>query len=95
MATWIIHQMDTDSDGLVLRARYRVEGPDMQNYECHAAEQAFARGDTFIPYDQLTEVQIIGWIKDKLGTNAVAEIEQRVEKKLVYIPPLETSALPW
>ena len=95
MAKWIIHKMYADLDGIVLSVIYRVEGPDMQNYRCHAAEQIFSRGDTVIPYENLTEAHVIGWIKNKLGKDAVAEIEQRVEERLVRVPPLEEPALPW
>lgn len=79
--------MDTDNDGLVLRIRYRVEGPDMQNYKCHAAEQSLVRGDTFTPYEQLTETQVIGWIKTALGAKEVNRIETMVNERLIYYPP--------
>ena len=95
MAIWIIHQMDTNANGLVLRARYRVEGPDTQNYQCHAEEQAFEPSDSFTPYNELTEAQVVGWIKTLLGPEQVQEIERRVDEKLIYIPPFENPALPW
>jgi len=86
MAKWIIHQMDKAADGLVLRVRYRVEGPDTKFYQCHAAEQSLVRGDSVIPFDKLTEGVVVGWIKTVLGTKEVARIEAMVDERLVYIP---------
>jgi hypothetical protein len=35
----------------------------------------FARPDSLIPYEDLTEAQVVQWVKDELGANKVAEIE--------------------
>lgn len=34
--------------------------------------------ETFVPYEQLTEPQVIGWVKDVLGPTEVAKIENEV-----------------
>lgn len=94
MAKWIIHQMDKAADGLVLRVRYRVEGPDTKFYQCHAAEQSLERGDSVIPFDKLTEGVVVGWIKTILGTEEVTRIEAMVDEKLVYYPPSGVAASP-
>ena len=96
MAKWIIHQMDKAADGLVLRVRYRVEGPDQQFYQTHAAQQSLERGKEMIPFEKLTEAVVVGWVKAILGPEEVALIEAMVDERLVYIPPEGvTVAPPW
>ena len=95
-AKWIIHQMDTLNDGTVVAVRYRVEGPDMQNYQCYAEEMRFERSsEGFVPYNDLTEDTVLGWIRSRLGEPGVQYIEALVSEKLPYIPSLESPKLPW
>lgn len=51
----------------------------------------------FTPYDQLTEDQVIGWVKDALGQQQVNACEATVEKQLAdqKNPPVVTPPLPW
>jgi hypothetical protein len=54
-------------------------------------------GPTFIPYDQLTEPQVIGWVKDALGPLRVAAIEADLNFQILYMqqPPVTSPPLPW
>lgn len=54
-------------------------------------------GGTFIPYDQLTEAQVIGWVKEVLGPEQVAAIEADLNFQIVYMqqPPVISPPLPW
>lgn len=57
-----------------------------------------SEGD-FVPYDQLTEDQVIGWVKEELGAEYVATIEQNLDLNIEAQenpPPCPTPApLPW
>ena len=54
-------------------------------------------GATFIPYDQLTEAQVIGWVQDALGAEQVAAYEANVAQQIndQIDPPVVTPPLPW
>lgn len=54
-------------------------------------------GGNFIPYDQLTEAQVIGWVKEVLGPEQVAAIEADLNFQIVYMqqPPVISPPLPW
>lgn len=51
----------------------------------------------FTPYDQLTETQVIGWVKSALGPKVVAEYEDAVMSQIQEQknPPVVTPPLPW
>lgn len=53
----------------------------------------------FTPYDQLTQEQVIGWVKDGLGPDGVANYEANVQGQINSIlnPPVspQDTPLPW
>lgn len=54
-------------------------------------------GATFTPYADLTEAQVIGWVKDALGEEAVTGYEANVAEQIAnqINPPVVSPALPW
>ena len=52
---------------------------------------------TFTPYADLTEAQVIGWVKDALGEEQVASYEENVAAQIDALvnPPVVTPPLPW
>jgi hypothetical protein len=54
---------------------------------------------TFIPYDQLTEEVVIGWVQAALGADGIANYEANVQGQINSIlnPPVspQNTALPW
>lgn len=62
------------------------------------APPADANGN-FTPYDQLTQEQVIGWVKDGLGPQGVANYEANVQGQIDSIlnPPVspQDTPLPW
>lgn len=51
----------------------------------------------FIPFEELTEATVIGWVHDALGAEAVASNEAAITAQLEAIanPPVVTPPLPW
>jgi hypothetical protein len=51
----------------------------------------------YTPYADLTEAQVIGWVKDALGEEQVASYEENVANQIAALvnPPVVTPALPW
>lgn len=52
-------------------------------------------GSTFVPYDQLTQAQVLGWIWANGVDQAVTEaaVEQQIQNQIN--PPVVTPPLPW
>jgi len=52
---------------------------------------------TYVPYANLTEAQVIGWVKDALGEEQVAAYEANVAEQIAnqINPPVVSPALPW
>lgn len=51
----------------------------------------------YTPYADLTEAQVIGWVKDALGEEQVASYEENVANQIAALvnPPVVTPPLPW
>lgn len=54
-------------------------------------------GGTFVPFDQLTEAEVIGWVQAQLGAKEVAAIEADLNFQILYMqqPPVVEMPLPW
>jgi len=92
--TWAIPQLDRQtSDGLVTTAHWRVDVVDGEHSAGAYGTVGFKRGNTFVPYDSLTEAQVIAWVKDKLE---VAEIEKSLAAQIeAKKAPTSTTGVPW
>jgi hypothetical protein len=51
----------------------------------------------FVPYADLTQAQVIGWVQDALGEEQVASYEANVAQQIAdqQDPPVVTPPLPW
>jgi hypothetical protein len=97
---WQITQLDRKtSDGFVLVAHWQcvaTEGEysgrvyNTQSFEFNPDQPGF------IPYDDLTEAEVIGWVKAALGEEGVAATEAAVAAQIETQknPPISTG-LPW
>ena len=52
---------------------------------------------TYVPYADLTEAQVIGWVKEALGEESVTSYEENVAQQIAnqINPPVVTPPLPW
>lgn len=98
---WKIAQLDTapSLDGLtnvVKTAHYTVDAID-GDYQVGAyGSVGFSDPDpaTFKPYDELTEAEVIEWVKGKLDVAEVeASLDAGIENK--KNPPIVQKPLPW
>jgi len=103
--TWAVTALYTQTiDGkqdYVVIANYTVIGVDGDH---SASLSNIARFSTesvspFIPYDQLTEAIVIGWIQDELGVDGVANLEACIQGQIdsQINPPVVpvNTPLPW
>ncbi len=51
---------------------------------------------TFIPYQDLTEAQVVQWVKDEMGADTVAAHEAAVDAQIdAQLNPTHASGTPW
>jgi hypothetical protein len=98
--TWHIAQLERETaDGYVFTAHYTVDAvSDDQTYRAGAyGSIGFERPeDDMIPFADLTEEIVIGWVKDKFGDEKVAEVEAALQSQLdEQRAPSKASGLPW
>jgi len=96
--TWTINQLDRETvDGYVFTAHYSVNASD-DSYSIGAyGSIGFERPETLIPFSDLTEELVIGWVKEKIGGDEkVQEIEAALQAQLdEQRAPTKASGLPW
>ena len=103
--TWIVNTLWTETiDGhqdYVVIAAYTVTGVD-GTYTASLQNTAQFSTDSvspFIPYDELTNDIVVGWIKQDLGVNGVNSIEACIQGQIdSHInPPVVpvVTPLPW
>jgi len=96
--TWNISQLERETaDGFVYTAHYTVNASD-ETYSSGAyGSIGLERPDTLIPYSDLTEDQVVGWVKEKLGGDEkVQEIESALQAQLdEQRSPTKASGIPW
>ena len=81
--TWQVNTLVRElADGYVKNVVYRVIGED-DSYTFRATGSVdLPKPDTLVPYKDLTESTVLGWIKEKLDADkagTVAAIEKAVE----------------
>tara|TARA_R100000742_G_C4172578_1_gene10333 strand:- start:60 stop:371 length:312 start_codon:yes stop_codon:yes gene_type:complete len=79
--TWQINTLQRElADGYVNKVIYRVNGVDGDFSFRATGEVDLPKPESLIPYADLTESQVLGWVKakldaDKAGTVAAIELE--------------------
>ena len=94
--TWNVVQMDRlTSDGFVITAHYIVSATDGEFTASTYGTVGFAEqpDGQYIPYANLTEVEVVGWVQDSLGKDTVeAGLAAQIEAQK---NPVQESGVPW
>ena len=96
--TWEINTLERElADGYVKKVIYRVKGIDGKEEKARATgEVNLEKPETLVPYKDLTESTVLGWVKTKLGTEQVAAIEKSLEDQIALInTPVTAEGKPW
>ena len=103
--TWKIAELERDiATGGVKVAHYRVDSVDGSGDESYTAGaygtmgfEPDATAKDFTPFEDVTEAQVIGWVKEALGGDEkVAEIEQALADKIEADKnPVTAVGVPW
>ena len=98
--TWEVNTLQRElADGYVNKVIYRVKGSD-GTYETRATgEVDLEKPETLIPYKDLTEEKVIGWVKAKLDAQeagTVAKIEAAIDANInLQKTPVHGVGKPW
>jgi hypothetical protein len=98
---WNIAQLDyTLPECCVQTAHWRVSKTDgdasASVYGTISLPHKDHSAPDFIPYADLTEAQVVQWVKEEMGGNQVAAHEAAVQAKIdAQINPSTASGLPW
>lgn len=80
----------TQLDGVVTKNPYQAT-------ECGMQPVAYISGSPFTPFEQLTQDEVIGWVKDGLGNDGVASLITKLDGKIneQINPAVVSPSLPW
>ena len=102
--TWLVEQMQAypEKDGyqdVVFTVCWRVNAND-GNYSATiygSIGVALDPSAPFTPYADLTQDQVVGWVKDAMGPEQVAANEANLANQIENLinPPVVTPPLPW
>ena len=96
--TWAIANLERETaDGFVFTAHYTVNAADGTYTSGAYGSIGFQRPDDLIPFAELTEEQVVGWVKEALGGDEkVAEIEAALQAQLdEQHAPTKAAGVPW
>jgi hypothetical protein len=96
--TWTIANLEREtSDGYVFTAHYTVNAADDVYTSGAYGSLGLERPEgNMIPFADLTEEMVIGWVKDKFGPEKVAEILAALQSQLdEQRHPSKASGMPW
>ena len=65
---WSVNKVTVAEDNLVVKVDLTITAIDGDNTASAAYTRTLARGDSFIPYDQLTEDQVLAWCFEPVVT---------------------------
>ena len=98
---WTISSLQRSlPDGVVMTAHWRVS-KTQDNFTgtvygtISFPAKAIADPD-FIPYEDLTEAQVVQWVKEEMGGNQVSAYEAAVQGQIdAQVNPSTASGTPW
>ena len=98
--TWEVNTLQRElADGYVNKVIYRVNGTDGTYSTRATGEVDLEKPETLIPYKDLTEETVIGWVEAKLEEQQegnVAKIEAAIDANIsLQKTPTHGTGTPW
>jgi hypothetical protein len=97
--TWKIAQLERETtNGYVFTAHYTIDANDGTYSSSAYGSLGLERpdGEGAIPFSELTEEICVGWVKEKLTEEKVAEIEAALQAQLdEQRAPSRAAGTPW
>ena len=96
MATWKIASLDRNTaDGFVTTAHWAVSDTDGE-FSGSVYGSIGLEGELVTPFEQLTEAQVVGWVKAAMGEETVAAHEAAVAAQIEEAKaPKTATGMPW
>jgi len=83
------------SDGFVVTVHYNVSAEDTGTFASTYGTISYTEteGETYVPYAELTEAQVVGWVQNSLGKDTVeASLQSQID---ALKNPVQETGLPW
>lgn len=102
--TWHVVRMECQAlEGVdpcfVVKVYFRVDGSEgiHSTGMTENISLSYVAGQSVTPFAELTETQVLDWVKTSLGADAVAEYEARIDRQLasLNVPPVISPTMPW
>ena len=96
--TWAISQLERETaDGFVFTAHYTVNANDGTYSSGAYGSIGFQRPDNLIPFADLTEELVVGWVKEALGGDEKVESIQTALQAQIdeQRNPTKAAGVPW
>ena len=102
--TWVVEQMDCypQADGqtdVVFTVHWRANAVNGTYYATSygAIGVTYVAGSPYTPYADLTQSQVVGWVKTAMGMEQVDLIEASLTDNIAnqISPPVVSPPLPW
>ena len=95
--TWEVNTLQRElADGYVNKVIYRVNGTDGTYSTRATCEVDLEKPETLVPYKDLTQEIVIGWVKAKLGSDSVTQIEKAIDDNIaLQKTPVHGVGTPW
>lgn len=94
--TWTIVNMDRlTADGFVVTVHYNVSATDGTYNASTYGTVGYTEqpGETYVPYADLTQAQVVGWVQTSLGKDTVEDsLQSQIDAQ---INPVQESGTPW
>ena len=92
---WNVVQMDRlTSDGFVVTVHYTVNAVDGDYTASTYGTVGYTQGEgSYVPYADLTEAQVVGWVQESLGKDTVESA--LAEQIALQKNPVVESGVPW
>ena len=92
--TWSILAVKA-TEGLITEAKYLVTAKDGDLEVASEGNWFFRNPKLFIPFDDVTEPIVIGWIKAETMQNKTNIVELRLSEQLSSLATQQSTPLPW
>ena len=92
---WVVANMERQaSDDFVTIVHYRVSAVDGDySASTYGTVSYTQESDTFIPFNELTEATVVGWVKESLGEDTVQDaLASQIEAQKA---PVSIAGMPW
>jgi hypothetical protein len=99
MTNWTITNMDRlTADGFVVTVHWTASQTDGDYSASTYSTVGFTEqpGESYVPYDQLTQAQVVEWVKGSLGADGVSAVDAALAANIAeQKAPKVATGTPW